>query len=145
MFDDEDGVAEIAQFVEDVDQAGGVAAMQADGGLIEDVAGADQARTEAGGKLDALGFAAGERGGEPIEREIFETDVVQEFQALADFDQDLCRRWPVLPGVSCEVSKKSCAQRRCSCSTLRRCLAARRAPTALPARSREPWQSGHSA
>ena len=39
--------------------------------------------------MDALGFAAGERGREAIEREVFEADVVEELEALADFEQDL--------------------------------------------------------
>ena len=63
--------------------------VQADGGLVEHVAGAHQARAEAGGELDALGLAAGERGGEAVEGEVFEADVVEELEALADFDQDL--------------------------------------------------------
>jgi hypothetical protein len=39
--------------------------------------------------LDALRLAAGERGRETVEREVIEPDVVQEFQALADLDEDL--------------------------------------------------------
>ena len=54
-----DGVAQLAQFLEDADQPPGVAAMQADRRLIEHVAGAHQARAQAGGELDALRFAAG--------------------------------------------------------------------------------------
>ena len=37
---------------------------------------------------DALGFAAGESRGEAVERQVFEANVVQEFQALVDFGQD---------------------------------------------------------
>ncbi len=84
-----DGVAEVAQFFEDADEAAGVAAVQADGGLVEHVAGAHQARAEAGGELDALRFAAGKRGREAVEREVFEPDVVEELEPLADLDQDL--------------------------------------------------------
>jgi len=43
VLDDQDGVAQVAQLFEDADEAGGVAAMQSDGRLIEDVAGSDQA------------------------------------------------------------------------------------------------------
>ena len=88
VLDHDDGVAEVAQFFEDADEAAGVAGVQADGRLVEHVAGADQARAETGGELDALRFAAGERGGEAIEREVIEADVVEEFEALADLDED---------------------------------------------------------
>ena len=84
-----DGVAQVAQLCEDADEAAGVAAVQADGRLVEHVAGAHQPRAEAGGELDALRLAAGERGGEPVERQVVEADVVQELEALADLDQDL--------------------------------------------------------
>ncbi len=63
--------------------------MQSDGRFVENVAGAHQSRSEAGGELDALRFAAGESGGQAIEREVVEADVVQKFEALADLDQDL--------------------------------------------------------
>ena len=46
VLDDEDGVAEIAQLFQDVDEARGVARVQADGGLVEHVERADEARAE---------------------------------------------------------------------------------------------------
>ena len=84
-----DGVAEIAQLFQNADQAAGVAAVQTDGRFVEHVAGADQARAQAGGELDALRFAARERRRKPVQRQVFEPDVVQELQPLADLDQDL--------------------------------------------------------
>ena len=89
VLDDEDGVAEVAQGVEDADELGGVAGVQADGGLVEHVERADQARAERSGELDALRFAAGERGAEAVEREVVEADFVEEVDALADFFEDL--------------------------------------------------------
>ena len=89
VFNDEDGVSEVAEVVEDADQALGITGVEADGGLVEDVAGADEAGAEAGGELDALGFAAGEGGGEAVESEVFEADAIEEFEALLDFDEDL--------------------------------------------------------
>ena len=47
VLDDEDGVAEVAQGVEDADELGGVAGVQADGGLVEDVECADEAASRA--------------------------------------------------------------------------------------------------
>ena len=88
VFDDEDGVAEIAQALEDFDEALGVARVQADGRLVEHVERADEMRAERRGELDALRFAAGERGGEAVEREVVEADFVEESQARADFFED---------------------------------------------------------
>jgi hypothetical protein len=48
--------------------------------------------------LDALRFAAGERGAEAVEGEVVEADLMQEVDALADLFEDLsgdlglCRR-----------------------------------------------------
>ena len=67
----------------------GVAAVQPDGRLVQHVARAHQPRAQAGGQLDALRFAAGERGREAVERQVLQPDVVQELQPLADLDQDL--------------------------------------------------------
>ena len=89
VLDDEDGVAEIAQVFHDADELGGVAGVQADGGLVEDVERADEARAEGGCELDALGFAAGEGGGEAVEGEVVEADLVEEVSALADLFEDL--------------------------------------------------------
>ena len=88
VFDDEDGVAEIAQPYESLDEAGVVALVQADGGLVEDVEHAAEARADLRGEADALAFAAGERGGIAIEREIVEADGAEEFEALDDFAAD---------------------------------------------------------
>ena len=85
VFDDENGVAEIAQGLEDVDQALRVARMQADGRLVENVERADEMRAERSGQLDALRLAARKRGGEAVEREVVEADFVEKLQAGADF------------------------------------------------------------
>ena len=89
MLDDEDGVAEVAELFHDADEVGGVARVQADGGLVEDVECADETRAERGCELDALGFAAGECGGEAVEGEVLEADLLEEVDALADLFEDL--------------------------------------------------------
>ena len=89
VLDDEDGVAEVAEVFHDADELGGVAGVEADAGLVEDVERADETGAERGGELDALGFAAGERGAEAVEREVVEADLVEEVDALADFFEDL--------------------------------------------------------
>ncbi len=88
VLDDQNRVAEVAQRFEDVDQALGVARMQTDRRLVEHVERADEMRAERRGELDALGFAAGERGGEAVEREVVEADFVEELEARANFVED---------------------------------------------------------
>ncbi len=88
VLDDEDGVAEIAQAHESFDEAGVVALVQADGGLVEHVEHAAEARADLRGETDALAFSAGERGGVAVEREIVEADGAEEFEALDDFAAD---------------------------------------------------------
>ncbi len=89
VLDHEDRVAQVAQLVQDVDEARGVAAVQADGGLVEHVERAHQPRAQRGGELDALRLAAGERGGQAVERQVFQANLVQELQPLADLAQHL--------------------------------------------------------
>src|SRR5204862_5560090 len=84
VLDDHDRVTEPAQFFQDTNEAAGVAAVQSDGRLVENVAGADEPRAERRGELNALRFAAGERRGETVQRKVLEPDVVQKFEALAD-------------------------------------------------------------
>ena len=71
------------------EQALVVALVQADRRLVEDVHHADQAGADLAGQADALRFAAGQRVGAAIERQVVEADVDQELQALADFLEDL--------------------------------------------------------
>jgi hypothetical protein len=80
VLDHQDRVSQIAQVVQDLDEPVRVAAVQADGRLVEHVERADQPRSERGGELNALRFAARERRGEPVERQVFQADVVQKAQ-----------------------------------------------------------------
>ena len=89
VLDHQDGVAQIAQALEDFDQPVRVARMQADGRLVEHVKRADQMRAERRGQLDALRFAAGKRGGQPVERQVVEADFVEEAQALLNLFENL--------------------------------------------------------
>ena len=67
MFDDQHGVAQIAQRFEGVEQAAVVARVQADGRLVEHVEHAAQARADLRGQANALRFAAGKRGGGTVQ------------------------------------------------------------------------------
>ena len=88
VLDDDDRVAEVAELGERVEQALVVARVEADRGFVEDVEHADEAAADLAGEADALRFAAGERGGGAVEREVVEADVLQEAEAAADFFQD---------------------------------------------------------
>jgi len=84
VFDDENGVAEIAEILEGRDETLVVALMQPDGGLIEDVKDAAEARADLRGEAYALAFAAGEGCGGAVERQIAEAYSVEELEALDD-------------------------------------------------------------
>jgi hypothetical protein len=88
MFDDDHRVALVAQVLQRRQQPVIVALVQADGGLVEHVEHAGQARADLGGQPDALALAARERAGVAAERQVFEPHVVQEAQPLADLLQD---------------------------------------------------------
>ena len=87
VLDHDHGVAEVAQAAQRFEQPRVVALVQADRRLVEHVEHAGQARADLRGEADALALAAGERAGAAGEREIFEADVDQEFQPVADFLQ----------------------------------------------------------
>ena len=89
VLDDEQRVAEVAEFVERGDEAGVVARVEADRGFVEHVEHAAEAAADLAGEADALGFAAGERGGGAAEREIGEADVDQEREPILDFAHQL--------------------------------------------------------
>jgi hypothetical protein len=89
VFDDENGVAEIAEGLEDVDQALRVARMQANGGFVENVKRAYKMRAKRGSQLNPLGFAARKRGGEAVERKVVEANFIEKLEAGADFIENL--------------------------------------------------------
>ena len=81
VLDDDQGVAQVAQPDQGLDQPVVVALVQADGRLVEDVEHADQAGADLGGQPDALGLAAGQRARRAVEREVVQADVEQEAAA----------------------------------------------------------------
>ena len=88
MLDDDDGVAKIAQAAQRHQQALIVALVQADGRFVEHVEHARQARADLRGEADALALAAGQRAGIARQGEIFEADIIEEAQPVADFLED---------------------------------------------------------
>ncbi len=76
MLDDDHGVAEVAQVLQRVEQAGVVALVQADRRLVQHVEHAGQARADLRGQADALALAARQRARVARQAEIVEADIV---------------------------------------------------------------------
>ena len=89
VLDDDHGVADVAQRFERAEQPPVVALMQSDRGLIQDVHDAGESGADLAGEADALRFAAGERLGAAIERQVVEPHVDQEAQTVGDVLDDL--------------------------------------------------------
>ena len=88
VLDDDDGVADVGEVSEGSDEAVVVALVEADGGLVEDVAGSDESGADLGGESDALGLAAGEGSGGAVEGEVLESDGPHEAEPGLDFLED---------------------------------------------------------
>ena len=85
VLDDDDGVAEVGEAVEHLEQLADVVEVQAGGGLVEEVErAAGLPLGELAGELHALRFAAGERGGALAEVDVAEADVDERLQLLLD-------------------------------------------------------------
>jgi hypothetical protein len=91
VFDDEDGISGVTEAEERGEEAVVIAWVEADGGFIEDVEDADESCADLGSEPDALGFAAGEGGCRPVEREVFEADIGEEGEAGAEFLEEFFR------------------------------------------------------
>ena len=85
VLDHDHGVAEVAQPLERFEKPRIVALVQPDRRLVEHVEHAGQPGADLRGEPDALALAAGQRAGGARQREIFEPDIDQKFQPLADF------------------------------------------------------------
>jgi hypothetical protein len=89
VFDDDEGISEVAEAFEGGEEAVIVAGVEADGGFIEDVEDASESGAELGSEADALGFAAGEGGGAACEGEVTESDIDEEAEPFADFAEEV--------------------------------------------------------
>ena len=87
VFNHKDSVAGGAKLTEKIEEAAGVAGVEADAGFVEDKEGAGQTRAEATGEVDALEFSARESPGGAIEREVAETHAEKKAEAVANIFQ----------------------------------------------------------
>ena len=88
VLDHQHGIAQVAQTLQGVQQAGIIARVQTDGWLVQHIQHAHQARADLGRQADALRFAAGEAGRRALQGEVVQTDIHQEAQAGLDLFQD---------------------------------------------------------
>ena len=89
VLDDDDGVAEVAQFAQRGQQPLVVALVQADARLVEDVEDAGELRADLRGEPDALRLAAGERAAFAVEREVTEPNLIEKTEPQQDFPPHL--------------------------------------------------------
>ncbi len=89
MLDDDERVAEIAEFAERADELVGVARMEADRRLVEHVEHARQTAAHLGCQPDPLQFAAGEAAGGAIHVEIFEAHVHEKIHPRFELAQEV--------------------------------------------------------
>ena len=88
VLDDEHRVADVAQPLERVDQPRVVALVEADRRLVEDVEDADELRADLRREPQPLRLAARERRRRAVEREVADSDVVEEREPLPDLLHD---------------------------------------------------------
>src|SRR5690606_34582970 len=81
-------VAQIPQMLQCLDQTLVVALVQPDGRFIQYVHDASEPRPDLAGQAYALGFSPGNGIGAAIEREVIETNIIQELQSRFDFTND---------------------------------------------------------
>jgi len=88
MFNNQDSIPQIAQPFKRIQQAGVVARVQPNGRLVQYVQHTHQARADLRRQADALCFAARQRGGCALQREVIQPHIHQETQARPDFLQN---------------------------------------------------------
>ena len=88
VLDDDDGVAQVAQAQQGVDQLAVVPLVQADRRLVQYVEHPYQAAAYLGGQPDPLRLPAGQSAGVAVEGEVIEADVDQELQPRPDLAED---------------------------------------------------------
>src|SRR5258706_4499882 len=90
---DQQRVALSLQFFQRIQENLVVARMQADGGLVEDVANPAQVGAKLRGQPDALRLAAGERWRGTVQGQVIETDFREEAKAALQFRNQVTREF----------------------------------------------------
>ena len=87
MLDDDKGVAQVAQTLQGLDEAGVVALVQSDTRLVQNVEHTDKTGADLSGQTDALRLSSRQRGGPSGQTEVVKADVHQEPEAGVDLRQ----------------------------------------------------------
>ncbi len=87
VLDNDNSIALVAQFLENMDESVGVAGMETNAGFVEDIERAHEGAAQRGGEVDALALATREAVGHSVQREIAQSDVQEELQAGIDFSK----------------------------------------------------------
>ena len=109
VLDDDDRVPLLLQVAQRGDQPIVVARMQADRRLIEQIQHADQPRADSGRQPHALPFAAAERVGRPIERQIIGADAIEKCKPPHDLRHDRLGDRPLVVGKRQARERTRCA------------------------------------
>ena len=89
MLDHQQGIAQITQSLQRIQQFPVIALMQADTRFIQNIQYTDQPRTNLRRQADPLRLAAGQRTGRPVQRQVIQSDIDQEAEPGVDFLADL--------------------------------------------------------
>ena len=88
MFDDDDCVPEAFEAFQCAEKALVVALVQPDGRFVQHIQNAGQAGTDLGSQTDALAFTARKRGRSSGKRQVVQTHIIEEVQAVRNFTED---------------------------------------------------------
>ena len=88
MLDNNDCISEVAQVLQGLQQPCIVPLVKANRRLVENIKHACQTGSDLGGQANTLAFAARQCAGGPRQGQILKANIIQEFQAFADFLQD---------------------------------------------------------
>src|SRR3974390_984924 len=88
VFDDNDGIAEIAQPLQGADHLDVVLGVQTNAGFIENIKHAHEPRADLSGEPDSLRFATRERCGAPVQIQVVQANSDKELDASIDLPQD---------------------------------------------------------
>ncbi len=80
MFDNQNGISQVAQALQGLEEAFVVALMEADAWLVKNIKNSHQTCANLGGEADALRFTSGKRAAFAIQCEIGQADVLEEAQ-----------------------------------------------------------------
>ncbi len=115
VLDDHDGVPLVAESMQDADEALGVAWVESDRRLVEDVERVHERRAERRRQVDALQLAAGEGARLAVEGQVLETDLDQVAQPALHLVEHQLGDGACLPPGERERGEEAWRHRRWSC------------------------------